>query len=44
MEISNKDTSELNVKSDENGNLRCYGRLTSAMEETNINPQCNSSM
>ena len=38
MERSNKDTGELNVKSDENGNLRCYGRLTPATKETNINP------
>ena len=38
MKRSNKDTREMNVKSDENGNLSCYGRLTPAMEETNINP------
>ena len=38
MERSNKDTSELNIKSDENGNLRYYGRLTPATEETNNNP------
>ena len=37
-ERSNKGTSKLNIKSDENGILRCYGRLTPATEETDNNP------
>lgn len=38
MERLNKDTVKLNIKSDENGILHCYGRPTPAMEETNSNP------
>ena len=33
IERSNKDTNKPNTKSDENGILRCYGRLTPATED-----------